>query len=262
MKFRSTLVCSLAFALLLALSACQADAPLFGPGATRTFTPAPSATAEPTRTASPTATPTRTHTSSPTATITPTPTITLTATVTPTPTRDFPDAVIQMQANCRYGPGTAYLYSHGLYKGDTAEVHGRTPSGTWLWIQPFNLERHCWAAASVMQVSGDVLSVPVVTSRLPHTTFVGPPQGVRATRSGDRVQIRWDPISFRTTEEHGYLIEATVCQNGAPVWMAVQTPDTEYEFTDEENGCQASSGGLLYAFEKHGYTDPVTIPWP
>jgi hypothetical protein len=41
----------------------------------------------------------------------------------------------------------------------------------------------------------------------------------------------------------------------------VATMDTFYEFTDE-TGCAERSNGLLYTVEKHGYTDPVTIPWP
>jgi len=32
------------------------------------------------------------------------------------------------QANCRYGPGKAYLYAWGMYTGDTAEV--RLPQST------------------------------------------------------------------------------------------------------------------------------------
>ena len=34
-----------------------------------------------------------------------------------------------------------------------------------------------------------------------------------------------------------------------------------YTFTDEK-GCEGDPKGKLYAVEKHGYTDPVTIPWP
>jgi len=37
--------------------------------------------------------------------------------------------------------------------------------------------------------------------------------------------------------------------------------DTTYTFTDEA-GCAEASSGLLYTVEKHGYTDPVPIPWP
>ncbi len=249
---------------LLALSACQgggtAPAPMESTLPTHTSTP--TLTVSPTPAATTTFTPSPRATMSDTPTMTLTPTITPTATITPTPTRDWPDAVIQMQANCRYGPDIDYLYSHGLYPGDTAEVNGRTYSGTWLWIKPSNLDRHCWAAASVMEVRGDVMAVPVVTSKLPHTQKVGPPTGVKAVRKGEnKVKVSWQEVGFRTTEEHGYLLDVTRCEAGNLLYEVVQTPENEITFVDEP-GCKGNSGGTLYAFEKHGYTDPVRIPWP
>lgn len=166
-----------------------------------------------------------------------------------------------MQAFCRYGPGKAYLYSHGLYEGDRAEVHGRNYSSTWLWIKPEDLDRHCWMAASVAELVGDVSSVPVVTSRLPHSTLYGPPQEVQALRQDDQVVIRWEPVWMTEDDKRGYLIEATICQEGALFSVAVFTEQPKYEFTDQMN-CSGASSGKLYTVEKHGYTDPVTIPWP
>ena len=166
-----------------------------------------------------------------------------------------------MQANCRYGPGTAYLYSHGLYDGDKGEIHGRTPSGAWLWIKPDNLDRHCWAAASVMEVTGDILTVKVVEHVLPRTTFAGPPQDVRAVRDGDKVTVTWAPVQLTVDKARGYLIEAGLCQNGQFVTVAIHTDNPFYEFTDGE-GCSNNSEGRLYTAEKHGYSDAVPIPWP
>ena len=166
-----------------------------------------------------------------------------------------------MQANCRYGPGKAYLYSHGLYTGDLAEVHGRNFSGGWLWIKPENLNRHCWAAASVMEVVGDVSLLKVVQTNLPRSTLYGPPQNVRAERNGDIVVISWDSVWMTQDDYRGYLIEATVCQNGVMVWVAISVDGTSYELLDEKR-CSPQSSGQLYTVEKHGYTDPVPIPWP
>jgi hypothetical protein len=36
---------------------------------------------------------------------------------------------------------------------------------------------------------------------------------------------------------------------------------TSYTFTDDTD-CSGSSSGMLWAAEKHGYADPVQIPWP
>jgi hypothetical protein len=166
-----------------------------------------------------------------------------------------------MQANCRYGPGTAYLFSHGLYEGDHGVVHGRNYSGTWLWIQPDNLNRHCWVSSSVVEIDGNVFSVIIVQPQLPHSTLYGPPRGVQAHRQGDQVTVDWSPVWMTEDDYRGYLIEALACQDGALIWIAVHSDETSYTFTDEA-GCSASSSGLLYAVEKHGYTDPVVIPWP
>lgn len=224
-----------------------------------TWTPSPTVffTPTPVPTATHTTTPTRTHTS----TITPTPTITLTPSITPSPTFDFPDVEALMQANCRYGPGTAYLYAHGLYEGDRGEVNGRNYSGTWLWIKPENLEWHCWVAASVVNIEGDIGTVVVHRSSLPHSTLYGPPQNVLATRDGDRVIVSWNAVWMTEDDDRGYLIEATICQNGNMIPLAVQTDRPAYEFSDDQN-CSGASGGRLYTVEKHGYSDPVVIPWP
>jgi hypothetical protein len=228
--------------------------------------PAAATTAAPTATFTETASPSPTETPLPTNTPTPPPSTTSTPSpppsLTPTPTSEFPLAVvIEERAFCRYGPGKAYLYSHELNKGETAEVHGRTPSKNWLWIKPVDLERHCWAAASVVEVNGDIALVNVVTSRLPQSTLYGPPDDVEADRDGDTVTISWEEVWMTQDDFRGYLVEATVCQGGGLVFVAIQTDGTSIELTDE-GGCSGSSGGKVYAVEKHGYTDSIDIPWP
>jgi hypothetical protein len=166
-----------------------------------------------------------------------------------------------MRAFCRYGPGQAYLYSHELKEGDPAEAHGRNYSGTWLWVKPANLDRHCWAAASVLEISGDIQSLPAVTARLPQSTLYGPPEEVEAYREGDSVTIVWRPVWMTEDDYRGYLIEATVCENGLRLSVAVHSDETSYTFVDD-GSCSGSSGGKLYTVEKHGYTTPVEIPWP
>ncbi|MEW6569274.1 MAG: hypothetical protein AB1449_14150 [Chloroflexota bacterium] len=255
-----TIASTVGLTLLLASAGCSG-------GFLLATTPTPTLT--PTRTATATRTPTPTHTATltdtPTFTLTPTdtptPTITNTPSLTPTPTLDFPDVATAMQANCRYGPGVAYLFSHGLYPGDHAVVHGRNYNGRWLWVQPDNLNRHCWASASVFEIEGDVMRVAVVQSRLPHSTLYQAPQWVEAVRQGDQVMIRWDSVWMTEDDYRGYLLELSLCQNGSRIWTAVHVDGTSVEVMDQA-GCSGESGGLLYAVEKHGYTDPVEIPWP
>ena len=218
-------------------------------------------TASPTLTSTPTPSPTPTASPSPTPTATLTPTATAIPSITPSPTPDVPVAAALMRAFCRYGPGKAYLYSHELKAGDIAVIDGRNASGTWLWVQPGNLERHCWVSASVVETRGDLSTVNIVQSRLPHSTLYGPPEDVETGRKGDTVLISWERVWMTEDDDRGYLIEARVCQNGSLVWISAQTNDNSYALTDER-GCSGESGGKLYTVEKHGYTDPVTIPWP
>lgn len=105
------------------------------------------------------------------------------------------------------------------------------------------------------------MSVPVIPPRLPKTTFAGPPGNVQAVREGRMVIVTWDPVILSDDKRRGYLLEVSVCQNELRVPLIVHTDDTRYEFEDEQ-ACDGQSSGLLYTAEKHGYSDPVQIPWP
>ena len=166
-----------------------------------------------------------------------------------------------MQAHCRYGPSTGYLHAGDLYLGDHGVVGGRNYSGTWLYIKFDKLWYYCWAAASVLEVDGNVMSVYTVERRLPKSVLYQPPSNVRATRSGSTVTVSWDRVNMTEDDDRGYMIEANICQGGNYLFVVVATNNTSYEFTDEA-GCSLPSNGLLYTVEKHGYTDPVKIPWP
>ncbi len=257
----------LIFILGLLLSACTLNSidatatPTDSPAPTSSFTPTTTATQTATFTPSSTPTLILTSTITRTGTRTPTPTETLTPSITPSPTYSLPTLVVKMQANCRYGPGTAYLYAWGMFTGDTATVWGRNDFGTWLWIQPDNIAYQCWIAASVVEVTGDIFTLRVAPVRLPHSTLYGPPSGIITMREGDSVTVFWEPVNMTEDDNRGYMIEANLCQDGNLVWMAVATMGNTYTFTDETT-CDEASNGLLYTVEKHGYTDPVPIPWP
>jgi hypothetical protein len=229
--------------------------------ATDTPMPTDMPTATLTPTSTPTDTPTPTPTVTPTATITQTPTITLTPSITPTPTFDFPDVTVIMQAHCRYGPSTAFLHAADLYPDDHGLVWNRNQDGSWLWVRFDKLHYACWVSASVVKVEGDVFSVVVTRTTLPHSTLYGPPTNVQATRDGNQVTITWDAVWMTEDDDRGYFLEVTLCQNGFLFDTFAHTDDTHYTFTDETN-CSGESGGRLYTVEKHGYTDPVRIRWP
>jgi hypothetical protein len=229
---------------------------------TATITPRPS----PTLTPPPTATASSTPSPSPSATITPTPTITPTASITPTPTFAFPQVEVNKQAHCRYGPSTAYLHAADLYPGDTGSVRGRFAYSAWLYVKFDKLSYFCWVAPSVVDVSGDISTVWLTEPNLQRvgSNMYGPPQNVQAARSGEQVTITWDQIRMTEDDDRGYFIEAWVCQEDRYLWWTVSFPDqytTSYTVTDEA-GCPAASRGKIYTVEKHGYSEPVVIPWP
>jgi hypothetical protein len=229
----------------------------------RTATITPSPTKEPTQTS----TTTQTSTNTPTSTVTATPTITLTPTITPTPTFDFPSVKVNVQAaHCRYGPAKAYLHAADLYEGDRGLVQGRFQNSDWLYVKWEKLNYRCWVSPYVVEVSGDVSTVAyhrIGLERIP-TTLYSPPKNVQAIREGESVIITWDRVPMTEDDDRGYFIEAFVCQDGAYLWWPVSFPDqytTSYSVKDEA-GCANESKGQIYTVEKHGYTEPVPIPWP
>jgi hypothetical protein len=239
--------------LILAMLACST------PAIGATPTPLP-----------PTATETPAFTFTPEATFTPTvtftPTITLTPTISATPTFAFPTVTVNKQAHCRYGPGTAYLHAADLYPGDVGSVRGRAFYSQWLYIKFDKIDYHCWVAPSVVDVVGDISNIEKVEPYLQSigSNQYGPPQNVDAYRDGDYVVITWDQMKMSDDKDRGYLIEAFVCQDTIYMWWTFSYPDqfeTEYAVKDEE-GCVAESYGRIYTVEKHGYSDPVDIPWP
>jgi hypothetical protein len=252
-------------ALCLSFSGCQVSSTQLAPPgerdsstsapATRTFTP--TSPAAPSEQASPS--PTRAN---PTASPPTLPTATQTTVATPTKNQEAAsNAEVVQQAHCRYGPGTAYLHSHDLYPGDRASTDGRNESGTWLWIKPENIDRHCWAAASVLRFDGQVNLLPVVTSKLPFSNLYGPPQNVVTARDGDQVILAWDPLPFTEDDFRGYMLQLDLCQGGQMVTVTIQTNDTQISVTDELT-CGGGSGGRLWGVEKHGYTQSVEVIFP
>ena len=233
---------------------------------TATFTSSPLPSATPTLTLTTTNTPAPSSTATATPTITHTPTVSPTPSLTPSPTYALPSVLVNAQAHCRYGPSKAYLHAADLYPGDAGVVWGRFAYSTWLQIKFDKLSYACWVAPSVVDVSGDITTIRYTAPDLLSigSNQYGPPQNVRATRDGDQVTITWDRMEMTVDKDRGYFIEAWVCQNSAYLWWTVSFPDqytTSYTVQDD-SGCSLPSSGEIRTVEKHGYSEPVTIPWP
>jgi hypothetical protein len=248
----------------------------FAPTPTATITRTPTETLTPTRTATPSATasatpsPSETVTPGPTLTFTPaytptssaTPTITLTPSKTPTPT-STPEVrgVVLQQSNCRYGPGSAYLYEWGLYPTNRVTVLGRNQEGSWVYVDPWTYTDYCWVKADLLDLSADVSTLPQIRTLLPYTQFYWPPQNVRSSRIGDEILVNWDLVPMSLDDNRGYLIEAWLCQDGQLRFIPTQYWTPPAILTDEP-GCSEPSSARIYTAEKHGYTEWIAIVIP
>ncbi len=259
----------LAFALLFLLS-CNLGGFSAEDLATQTSTALTAIAASWTDTPVPTSTFTPTFTLTPTETLTPTltftPTITLSPTVTATPTFAFPSVTVNKQAHCRYGPSVAYLHAADLYAGDKGTVRGRFVYSQWLYIKFDKLNYFCWVAPSVVDVVGDISKINYQELHLQTigSNMYGPPSGVTAVRNGSRVTISWNQVKMTADDDRGYLLELFVCQDNFYLWWT-DSYDNQYTTSytvKDEKGCPEPSSGLLYTVEKHGFSDPVVIPWP
>lgn len=260
MTARPTILISV-LALSLLLAGC-------GEGVSATTQPpttaAPeTATTAPTETASPTASdtpsPTATATASPSPTASQTATAAASPTASATPTPEKLTATAQGSANCRYGPSASYLYAWGLSDGDTAEVQGKNDNGTWLWVTPHDTSWNCWVSADAMMLDGDIASVQRVFPQLLTHPEVDSANGVSAVRNGDKVTVSWSAAS--PAVGLGYLIEARICLGSYQWDVYYSTTNTSYTITDPQT-CGANSYGQLRVFNKLGYSNAVTIPWP
>jgi hypothetical protein len=230
------------------------------PTASATFTATPSATASPTSTLKPSPSPTDTPAYTPTQTETPTITLTPSKTPTPTSTPEVRGVVLQ-QSNCRYGPGSAYLYEWGLYPTNRVTVLGRNQEGTWVYVDPWNYTDKCWVKTDLLELSGDVSTVPQIRTLLPYTQFYWPPPNVRSSRLGDEILVNWDLVPMSLDDNRGYLIEAWLCQDRQLRFIPTQywTPPA---ILIDEAGCMEQSSARIYTAEKHGYTEWIAIVIP
>ncbi len=224
----------------------------------------PTATHQPTATTAPAQLPSPTPTSSETPTIAPSNTPTETPLPTITPTYAILRGTVLEQANCRYGPGAAYLYKYGVYAGYYMNMIGRNETGSWVVVQAIGGTNPCWVKASLIDIKGDVMSLAPMSLPLPESPYYGPLTGVWAERNAEEVIISWNPLILKAGDDslqYPYLVEAWLCTDGKLAFTPLGTWDTMLTVRDEA-GCAEASRARIYGVEKHGYTAWVTIPWP
>lgn len=191
-----------------------------------------------------------------------------TATVGVTPTAAPVAGTVNVaNASCRVGPGGAYLLRAVLHEGDAVEILGQMElNANWILIRVTETSANCWINTGLVEFAeGSALNVigdPHIV--LPYSTYYSPLRGVIATRNGDTVRVRWEPIVLREGDEvknTPYVLAAWVCQNGSFVFRSAGTAEFSI-FIRDEQGCSESSHGLVMGAEKRGYTLPVVVDWP
>ncbi len=144
-------------------------------------------------------------TDTPTPTETSTPTVTLTPTVTMTPTPEFPRVSVEIDTNCRSGPGEVYGILGALRVGEEAEIVARFDEGDYWVIKNPDQPGQCWLWGYYATVTGDVDSLPVYTR--PPTPTVTPTPAVLWT--GSWTTFIQDPVE---REEGFWVFTVTVNQ--------------------------------------------------
>lgn len=190
------------------------------------------------------------------------------ATVGVTPTNaPVPGTVNVANASCRMGPGGAYLLRVVLHDGDAVDILGQMElNANWILVRVTESAADCWINTGLVEFTGDsafnVVSDPHIV--LPYSDYYSPLRGVIATRNGDVVRVRWEPMALRegdAPEQTPYVLAAWVCQNGNFVFRSTGAEEFSLFIRDEQN-CTESSHGLILGAEKHGYTMPVVVDWP
>lgn len=88
------------------------------------------------------------------------PTETETPTSTPSMTLASPR---EQPVNCRVGPDISYAIIGALLVGNQAEVIGKNPDITWLYVRnPSDPSNNCWLSVDFINVDGPVELLPVV----------------------------------------------------------------------------------------------------
>lgn len=149
-----------------------------------------------------------TLTSTSTFTFTPvSPTFTPTETQTPipilSPTSIIPMISVSVPTNCRNGPGRVYDRVGALLVGQTAEVHGRDPTGNYWYIRnPGPGAQFCWVWGEYATLSGPYLFLPVFTPPPTPTPTVTPTPSPSFTMKFDNLDSCagwWVEIQLKNT---------------------------------------------------------------
>ena len=131
--------------------------------------------------------------------------------------------------NCRSGPGTSWSVVVVLNPGQTAEIVGKSPDGSWWYVKnPFLQGNFCWISADFTSTSGDLGGIPLAA--IPPTLVI--PTPVPAAIVVTDVSVSVSPTTIHVGGCMGPIqpstISATITTSGAI--------KLQYHFETDQNG--------------------------
>jgi len=140
-----------------------------------------------------------------TPTKTPTPAANLTTTTTPLIAPSGCQVTLEINANCRVGPGTMYDVRDYLMIGENVQAIGRSQDSGWFFVQNPKSGKECWLASSIVQVQCDVAGLPVFQApSLPTTTPT-------ATQPAPALDTQAPDVSIRWVNPEQIVVQSTSC---------------------------------------------------
>jgi uncharacterized protein YraI len=153
--------------------------------------------------------------------------------------------------NCRSGPGVDWAVVIVLNPGQTAEIVGQSPDGTWWYVKnPSIPGTFCWISTSFAATSGNLSGIPVVAIPSPAASAVpsvGVVTGVSVSVKPTKIQVPGciGPIQPST-------VSGTVTVNG-PVKL-------ELHFESQQNGSLSGKSLNFKTAGSKGVDDSFTPP--
>ena len=151
------------------------------------------------------------------------------------------------------------------------QVLGRDIHSEWVYVQVQGYDSPCWVNPKYINMNGDIASLESVYPgkvNIPLSYYWPAPKNVYAARTADgkQVGIYWDEYilpdgEMESPDSPRYLAELWLCKDGKLTFTSVFAWQNNL-LVDDEAGCSEPSSGVMYLVEKHGYSGPVTIPWP
>ena len=155
--------------------------------------------------------------------------------------------------NCRSGPGTGWSVVVVLNPGQTAEIVGKSPDGTWWYIKnPMLQGNFCWIATAFTSTSGNLGGIPLAA--IPPTLVI--PTPVPAAVVVTDVSVSVSPTTIHVGGCMGPIqpstISATITTSGAI--------KLQYHFETDQNGSLPSHSVKFLGAGSRDVSDSFSPP--